>query len=1415
MAARLMGPQPDESRYSSAGGHNAFTRRDSISALATSEHGPNDLASSKNDSSLAPTSPPATVSLREILLNGQSSYWNDFDRDFDWNLFPSPSIASSHTFRESSNEAHPPASLQGQQAMESTQTAALPAQGFGPSPLPHNLDSYGLTAMEEYDIRQRMNLYSLQAPGEVPPLETLVPGLSMPPNDAPAFVSAGEREYERVLQAGAAEARNAFDEDDELAEASGDDENVPQASPASTRRREGAEHLAGMMRDYIIQGLQGPAPGTEPEADDLPDNVSDDDQAEGGAALEDRPWTFADGEQDDIEAMGKLQFPDGEYYINTPRIRIGRSHDAFKEYCRRKRRVENLEARAATAMEQYKQEPSQPSHSGDADGQQEPSSNSAQSLEGRPARALPSNYSEHGGIVAYPEEPVEPARAARSERRKRHRLLREQSESSNSIVPANLDASISGDLHRNGGGEIDDWDTLGPFVPIHPPEPDDIAKISKEHAVIEYDCDDEVWKLYVHGLTVHINNLVHSRGEVVVLNHLDRINIVKLDIVFMLPMDDPDPSSPGPASGVFADGPETSEIGTSPVRHLSNAFDHGGDEEDEQAPTSTKKRPTIKLTGLKKAKKAGAKDKAPEDNAAKDPRSPETSKKPDKGKKRKDSDNKAAPIEPLIDPELKEEQDKDDKPSKQPRPSPPPIDLKGTGLEDLAPEELPQRRSGPGRPPANGRVSKRDVASIARKRKDLEKAGLPVPPYNVLLDTVRIETKMRDAQNKAQAKGQPMPADIAMQSIESETNTMPMSRPIPTPAITGEASTSAVPVDLTKEAPPKPSRTARSLSPLPPLEQFTPEQLQKPGITCQVQLNTCLLAIGPSELPQIYHEMQKRFPYYRTTGTNGWQSSVRHNLQQFERFRAEGKNGKGKIWSIDESVPIDKERGKKRRSPQPPKTQQMHQQHMQNGQWVPGQPAYPHQGQPAYPGGPYPSPYNQGQAPPGYGTPGMQYQHPQNGTQQQPHIHQPSGRAQEQQPGPSGSFSDIVAEVMFFRNEYISSFQPGTDVHKRAEEVFTRMCDIESNRFHGSNEEREPKDEAERYVQGRLKRIFERADEKAKTATPAAGSQAPTPAPTTAPMQADAVQPHQQQQPPQTPQQQSANAPPEHANGGNATAPAPVATRPAPSIPPSNGAIPQGVSQAQVPLQNAPTPASASGVSLGNGSTAYPASAHLPRPAYPIPPQQPPAWPPAPNAPPTNAPPPAPAAQSSQYPPYPPYQHPIPSAPASYGRPAAPGITQPQAQSHGTAMATPTSTALNPSTSIPCPTSTTPLSNGYPASIPATNVSTGNVPPATLAAAPPMSQSFSHPAQSHTPAASANGGAPAPADAEMAQVAASANPAVPSESSAPATGDAATPSPVQTKTSGVKRAAEDVIHGQEPETKRAKEQSNVAAGGSA
>ena len=155
----------------------------------------------------------------------------------------------------------------------------------------------------------------------------------------------------------------------------------------------------------------------------------------------------------------------------------------------------------------------------------------------------------------------------------------------------------------------------------------------------------------------------------------------------------------------------------------------------------------------------------------------------------------------------------------------------------------------------------------------------------------------------------------------------------------------------------KPTKPPRSPSPVFDESKMTPEQLAKPQSSYVVLIHEALTnsMTGQMSLPQIYRAIERRYPYYKLrVQTQGWQSSVRHNLSQHPAFQKIERDGKGWMWGLVPDVSIEKE--KKRRGTPPPVSQQPYFQPgrmMQHPFQYPGIPAPNGHMPPHMPGGPY------------------------------------------------------------------------------------------------------------------------------------------------------------------------------------------------------------------------------------------------------------------------------------------------------------------------------------------------------------------------------------------------------------------------------------------------------------------------------
>lgn len=285
-------------------------------------------------------------------------------------------------------------------------------------------------------------------------------------------------------------------------------------------------------------------------------------------------------------------------------------------------------------------------------------------------------------------------------------------------------------------------------------------------------------------------------------------------------------------------------------------------------------------------------------------------------------------------------------------------------MEDIAKNALdepevsfkPEKKRGPGRPPKNGIMSKREqreakkAAELAAQSQSQQKpAKKTVPPAPGAPAPVK---------NKVgRPRKHPRPEEP-----EQPREKRKYTKRKPKEPKDGEAKQEGSEDQTKEKKDKKPPKPPRSPSPTFREEDLTPEQLSKPNANYVTLIHEALSnsATGQMSLPQIYRAIQRKYPYFvLKCGTNGWQSSVRHNLSQHHAFRKVERDGKGWMWAIVEGVSIEKE--KKRRPSPPPQhpsgqMQAIYPHMMQGYPYHAGmmgpQPGYPMQPHPIQPGQP-------------------------------------------------------------------------------------------------------------------------------------------------------------------------------------------------------------------------------------------------------------------------------------------------------------------------------------------------------------------------------------------------------------------------------------------------------------------------------
>ncbi|KAJ4991602.1 forkhead domain-containing protein [Stagonosporopsis vannaccii] len=242
--------------------------------------------------------------------------------------------------------------------------------------------------------------------------------------------------------------------------------------------------------------------------------------------------------------------------------------------------------------------------------------------------------------------------------------------------------------------------------------------------------------------------------------------------------------------------------------------------------------------------------------------------------------------------------------------------------------QIVEKRKGPGRPPKDGIMSKRQRSQLIKQAKEIERArAAGIDPADIPAPSIKPKVTKRKDSNAGDVDG-----DDVLESTEKGDGTL-----------LGDKAKQKQPI--------KPPRTP---SPEMRIEDYTEEQLQRPSANYVVLIHEAISSspTGQMNLQQIYNYIEKKYPWYKfKTTTSGWQSSVRHNLGQHDAFVKGDKEGKGFNWRINPEVSIEKERRKRQVSPPV--------NHAQRPQYYPppnGYPPYPPQ--PGYP-------YHPGMPPPG------------------------------------------------------------------------------------------------------------------------------------------------------------------------------------------------------------------------------------------------------------------------------------------------------------------------------------------------------------------------------------------------------------------------------------------------------------------
>ena len=623
------------------------------------------------------------------------------------------------------------------------------------------------------------------------------------------------------------------------------------------------------------------------------------------ASIVEAASSIVDSEAPRIQAFAKLEFDDGPFYMNTYSVQLGR------------------DIRADRLADRWREEANEREKNKARQG-----SEGSDDIPPTPNRTKPQDYrhqknsvvSESGGIMGMDPLPQEPRRTPKPKKSKSTTSSSQLLSRTNSgLIP-----QVQTDYQSLAMASLTDY-TVGaqpldpcsllpspnecPLIPIHPPTPlggvtVGTRSISRKHVKIAFNFEKHVFELTVQGRNgAFVNEQYIPPGGIAELKSGSRILIGNVFIKFVLP----DVAESAISTDfsqqreqILEDNPESISVGDS--SELNTQDEEGESQES-----------VVEQRDMEEANEAQEVEEEEEEPAIRQPRK--------RGAKAK---RKVEIVEESVEREV-----------------------------NSAPVAPPPKRKGPGRPPKNGIMSKREQALIARQAREAAKAASekegPAPGKSKSSQSTKPAsppTEPKPEKRKYKKRGQPQEPEVFREMTDS----------VP-PEQKSQADQALKPP---KER--KPPKLPRSPSPNFVEADFTPEQLAKPSASYVVLIHEALSASPTKQmsLPQIYRSIERRYPFFKLkVQTIGWQSSVRHNLSQHPAFKKIERDGKGWMWGLVPEVSIEKEK-KRRPSPTPTQSQQYYPQApypysypgvpQANGQ-APGPPGYPPYG--SHPGIPH------------------------------------------------------------------------------------------------------------------------------------------------------------------------------------------------------------------------------------------------------------------------------------------------------------------------------------------------------------------------------------------------------------------------------------------------------------------------------
>ncbi|KAF5250292.1 hypothetical protein FANTH_4492 [Fusarium anthophilum] len=641
-----------------------------------------------------------------------------------------------------------------------------------------------------------------------------------------------------------------------------------------------------------------------------------------------------------LESFARIEFADSVFQMTTYAVIIGRDQRALEQARRDERRTEEYRRRTEENVNLGLPPPS-PIH---------------------PDRSKfsKSYVSEEGGMLGPESDSGENPRPTKRRKTSTQGSSQHDLDEATAQAQENMISNRQYVSHTPGAAAVD----LGslrpspyhvPFIGIHSPGPNIASKtkaISREHLKIAYNQDMGVFE----AIPLHKNGFfcedVHYNREKLVLRCGDRLQIKDIDFRFLI-------------NGVERGRTGAEEdIEEEPAMTLKKRHAQGGKEmsfDFESAHGNGEIQDTSdELSDVASPPESpdfgdGDEDEAEAEAEAEEPAAIQTVETVQEKEAKAEAD-----MEEEADGEMDAEMDLDldmdmDMDIDDMTIAGVESGLKQDGMLDPHQGHLmhqtPKKR-GPGRPPKNGIMSKREQRLLKKQQQEMAKKTLPQAPP--------VEPPIK--RKVGRPRKHPLPEG------SSERPEKRKYKPRKPREDGAEGS------DAERRAREKKEKKARPKS--PPLElkieDYTEEQLQKPNKNYGVLIDETLTAAGPDglTLKQIYKRICQRYPwFYFHTETKGWESSVRHNLIGNEAFR---KDETTNLWSRVPGVELDA--GKKRKASSPDRAAT----HAYGQYPAP----YTYNAQHMAPGA---TGYPPGQGPPGYHMPTYAAQQTQPGRPAQPY----------------------------------------------------------------------------------------------------------------------------------------------------------------------------------------------------------------------------------------------------------------------------------------------------------------------------------------------------------------------------------------------------------------------------------------------